>query len=145
MYMHAIDQNSPFFCLNANLRKASRVIYSVYNEALQGTGLKGTQFTLLSTISGHPEPTITKLADFMSMDQTTVTRNINLLKKAGYVEAVPGQDKRVRLIRLTADGRAVMEAAYPKWLEAQTRVWEALGAETAEQLLALSETVTAVR
>ena len=96
-------------------------------------------------ISGLPEATITGIGDFLGMDQTTVTRSINLLKKEGLVEALPGADRRVRIIRLTPAGQAAIEVAYPKWLEAQTRVWDELGDETARQLLALSETVTQLR
>lgn len=142
MYMHEVDKRSPLFCLNSSLRKASRAIFAVYTEALKETGLKGTQFTLLMAISGLPEATITGIGDFLGMDQTTVTRSVNLLKKEGLVEAIPGEDKRVRLIQLTAAGQAAIEVAYPKWLEAQTKVWDALGDETARQLLTLSEQVS---
>ena len=129
------------YCLNANLRKASRVIMSLYMEAMRESELQGTQFTLLSTIAGFGEISIGELSEYLAMDQTTVTRSVNLLKKAGHVEVSVGEDRRVRLIRLTENGQVAMETAYPMWLEAQTRVWEQLGDEKATQLLTLSRRI----
>ncbi|MEM8860541.1 MAG: MarR family transcriptional regulator, partial [Chloroflexota bacterium] len=149
MYIHmnnylstvAVDPTSQLFCLNANLRKASRMILSVYMDKMRDSGLQGTQFTLLSTISGFGQVKVGDLAQFMGMDQTTVTRNINLLKKDGYVQAIPGEDKRTRIIQLTEKGMKAVSEIHPKWLEAQTQVWNELGHEKSTQLLGLLQQV----
>ena len=132
------------YCLNATLRKASRVITSLYAEAMQGSELQGTQFTLLSSIAGFGEVNVGDLGEFLVMDQTTVTRSVNLLKEAGYVEVIRGQDRRKRVIRLTERGKEALDTAYPMWLEAQTRVWKRLGEEEATHLLALSNKIVAL-
>lgn len=144
MYMHTneIDRTSQLYCLNANLRKASRAILSLYMEEMRETGLQGTQFTLLSAVSGFGQVKVGDLAQFMGMDQTTVTRNINLLKKEGYVRVSPGEeDKRTRYIQLTDQGMAAVRDAHPKWLKAQTQLWNRLGDDQARELLALSQRI----
>lgn len=122
-----IDQKNPLFCLNSNMRKMSRVLGKLYTAELRDSELQGNQFTTLSAISGFGEATIGELSEFLLMDQTTVTRSINLLKKDEFVEVVPGDDRRVRLVRLTEKGREAVENAYPLWQKAQEQVWEALG------------------
>ncbi len=144
MYMHVIDRTSPLYCLNANLRKASRAILSMYMDEMRESGIQGTQFTLLSTISGFGKAKITDLANFMGMDQTTVTRNINVLKKDGYVVAIPGEDKRTRLVELTPKGEQVVQQTYPMWLEAQTKLWDQLGEEKAAAFLQMAQEIVEI-
>ena len=138
------DLTSARYCLNANLRKACRVLAGLYTDEMRGSGLQGTQFTLLSTVSGFGEVTISELGNFLAMDQTTVTRAVQLLRKAEYLEVASSEDRRRRIVRLTGKGRDVLDAAYPRWLEAQTRVWEELGEAKALQLLRLTEEIAAL-
>lgn len=148
MHMHAskgnqqLNKKSPKNCLNASIRKANRVVTALYTDALDTSELQGTQFTVLSTLSGMKEATIGTLSDYLVMDQTTVTRSINLLKKANYVEVVKGEDRRQRIIRLTTEGEKVLKSSFPLWLEAQTELWEKLGDEKATLLLELTQTLS---
>ena len=156
MYMHVneggskstplnlLNSKSERYCLKANLHKACRVISSLYGEAMSQSDLQGTQFTLLSAISGFGEVTIGELSNFLIMDQTTVTRSVNLLKEAKYIEVMQGEDRRTRIIHLTERGQEALQTAYPMWLEAQTRVWEHLGNEKVAQLLELSNQIIAI-
>jgi len=151
MYMHVskkgnssstqLNKESPKNCLNANIRKANRVVTSLYLDAMDSSELQGTQFTLLSTLSGMGEATIGALSNYMTMDQTTVTRSVNLLKKANYVEVIKGEDRRQRIIRLTAEGKKILKSSYPLWLEAQNELWEKLGDEKAAALLELTQSI----
>ena len=140
--MTTVKSNNPQNCINANLRKATRAVTNLYAQEMHETELHRTQFTLLSTISGYKECTVTELAAHMAMDQTTVTRSVDKLRKAGYVEAIAGEDRRTRILRLTDSGREKVETAYPAWQRAQRQVWEALGPEKSQQLLTLLNEVT---
>lgn len=152
MHMHEIepksssliDPTSQLYCLNANLRKASRAILSMYMDEMRGSDLQGTQFTLLSTISGMGKVKITELAHFMGMDQTTVTRNVNVLKKGDYVAVIPGEDKRTRVVQLTTKGESAVHETYPMWLEAQTKLWDQLGEEKAAAFLGIVQEIVAI-
>ena len=120
-----MDQNNiaqTMFCTCANLRKASRAVTQFYEAILRPTGLRVTQFTLLSAISVLGQPTITDLADALVMDRTTLTRNLKPLEKQGLVESASGQDKRTRLVRLTVPGQQLLADALPLWQEAQTKM-----------------------
>jgi DNA-binding MarR family transcriptional regulator len=122
-------------CACANLRKAARVVTQIFDAALAPSGLKCTQFTLLVTARLAGEETVNGLAEKMVMDRTTMSRNLRPLVRAGMLEAIPGEDSRTRLIRISAEGKRALSHAYPMWEAAQEEVVGALGRERFEALL----------
>ena len=136
----------PGTCANYNLRRADRVVSQLYDEMLRPSGLKSTQFTLLTAVRLKEPIAINCLAGALFMDRTTLTRNLRPLKNEGWITIDPGLDRRVREVSLTAEGRQVLERAYPLWRQAQARVAERLGGERMEHLLGdLAATVAAIR
>lgn len=122
-------------CTCFNLRKATRAVTQLYDEALRPCGLYATQFTLLAAISSTDKVTITELSRALIMDRTTLTRNLNPLQKSGYVEVVPGEDKRTRLLSLTRSGQKVLKEAMTLWSQVQKQVVKTLGKGNWEELL----------
>lgn len=110
-------------CICANLRKTTRVVTQLYDKVLQPTGLKATQYSMLVNISRHKDITISDLGEVMLLDQTTVTRNVNILKKGGYVKATKDiHDSRTKIISLTDMGTEKLKEATPIWLQLQERI-----------------------
>lgn len=133
-------------CTCSNLRKAARAITQLYDEVLQPSGLLVNQFTLLVAIALAGSATITRLAQALVMDRTTLTRNLKPLVRQGLIEIEPGQDQRVRIIKLTDEGRTALIKALPLWEQAQSRVVKGLGQERWHTLLNnLSDTTSCVR
>jgi len=115
-------------CVCGNLRKTTRVITQFYDQHLQSTGLRTTQCALLRSISLHKNIAVGELAAILLMDQSTVTRNIEILNKHGYIKIVPEhQDARKKLISITTDGEHKLEEAIPLWEEAQRKIEQVLG------------------
>lgn len=114
-------------CAAHNLRKTSRAITSLYDGALRPTGLRISQFGLLVALGLAEEATVSKLADVLGLDRTTMTRNLGPLERQGFVVSATGDDARRRLLRLTEKGRARLERALPIWERAQARVVRGLG------------------
>jgi DNA-binding MarR family transcriptional regulator len=115
------------FCACANLRKASRAVTQLYDESLQPTGLRATQFTLLVALSVTGSISITDLAQQLVIDRTTLTRNLTLLEHRGLVAIAKGDDQRTRLVTLTNQGREALMKSLPLWEQAQTRIVSGLG------------------
>jgi DNA-binding MarR family transcriptional regulator len=122
-------------CACANLRKATRAVTQLFDEALAPSGLRATQFTLLVTNRLMGESTINELAERMVMDRTTLSRNLKPLVRNGLLEVRSGEDGRTRLVRLTPAGEQALEEAYPLWQQAQQETVSALGEERYEALL----------
>src|SRR5262249_52397929 len=114
-------------CACFKLRKASRAITQYYDAALEPCGIKVTQFTLLVALALSGPVPVGVLAEELVLDRTTLTRNVALLTRDGLAEMVPGQDKRVKLLRLSASGRQLLARAIPLWEEAQTSIVNRIG------------------
>lgn len=122
-------------CTCFNLRKATRAVTQLFDEALKPSGLYATQFTLLAAISSTDTATITKLSKELVMDRTTLTRNLNPLQKNGWVEVMPGEDRRTKTLSLTRSGKKVLNEALTNWSLAQNKVVKTLGKNNWEELL----------
>lgn len=133
-------------CTCANLRMATRAVTQFYNTVLGESGLKGSQFTLLSWLAKQGPLAMNALAGFLVTDRTTLTRNLGPLEREGLVEIAPGEDRRVRMVSITEAGRAALDRAKPLWAKAQATMVERLGDEDWQRLIGvLRETVAAVR
>jgi len=113
-------------CTCFNLRKATRTVTQLFDDAMQPTGLRATQFTLLAAIASFGSVAIRELAQKLVMDRTTLTRNLKPLEAQKLVKIVPGQDRRTRTLSLTDKGRKTLKKAMPYWERAQSEVIERL-------------------
>lgn len=139
------DPLNPVNCACFNVRRAARGLTRIYDQALKPAGLHATQFTLLSVLAGSAGDakgedgiTMTGLAQRLGTDRTTLTRNLALAERAGWIATRPGADRRERLIAPTAAGRDVLRAALPHWKAAQERILAQLGPSGLNDLLALT-------
>ncbi len=123
-------------CAIGNLRKTSRTATLFGDTVLQPTGLKVTQFTMLSAIAEQGSLSVGQLAEKMLMDQTSVTRSLKLLKKMGLVKSVRGRDGRTRLISVTPEGYRKLDEIMPLWEQTYARIAEKLGQKHLDRLLA---------
>ena len=106
-------------CAVMNLRQATRVITAFFDDELRSTGLRATQLNILMAVEVARPATVSGLADILAMDRTTLTRNLQLLRRRGLIE--PGE------IALTARGRKAAATAMPHWERAQATVVRTLG------------------
>jgi DNA-binding MarR family transcriptional regulator len=114
-------------CVCSNLRRATRTVTKLYDELLKPTGLKITQFNLLASLLSLGSATLSELAEEIVVDRTTLTRNLEVLESRGLVLTEEGDDRRERLLRLSAKGISAVVAAYPIWQSAQGRAMELAG------------------
>jgi DNA-binding MarR family transcriptional regulator len=111
-------------CACKNLRRTARAVTQLYDDALRPSGLRITQFTLLVGVAISEPVPITRLADALDLDRTTLARDLGPLTERGLVEVSAGDDRRTRVVRLTRQGRDAIARAYPLWRQAQARLVE---------------------
>jgi|SRR5918999_1745585 DNA-binding MarR family transcriptional regulator len=122
-------------CPLRHLRMATRVATQLYDEVLKPTGLRSTQVSVLVAATLLEPVTITRLAEVLVMDRTTLTRNLKPLEREGLVRVAPGDDQRTREVTLTSRGKEMVAKAVPQWEEAQARVVGELGEKWRHDLL----------
>jgi len=109
-------------CICRVLRDASRSITNAYDRALAPVGIRTTQFTMLSVLARQSTATVNQLSELLGIDQTTTTRNINVLEEAGLIMRVAHHDPRVKLVKLTSKGKQKRLAAADCWQDIQASV-----------------------
>ena len=128
---------TPQGCTNFKLRQLTRRVSHHYDHELAKTGLKTTQYSLLSHIVAMGPINPGKLAQAMTMDASTLTRNLKPLIESGWVTLEPGVDARSRLVVITSEGLAMRSQAKRHWKAAQESLNRLLGVEHIAALHAL--------
>lgn len=121
-------------CYCATLRQAARAVTMLYEEMLGDSGLHATQFTALQLLDLAPNLTTTEVAEGLGIDQTTATRMLALIKKAGLAGDTIGDDRRQRRWALTAQGQGLLKKLKPRWEAAQEAFEKRLGRAQAMEL-----------
>jgi DNA-binding MarR family transcriptional regulator len=129
-------------CACFNLRKAARAVTQLYEAALAPSGMHATQFSVLVALAVADGAPLSRVAEGLVMDRTTLTRNLRPLARRGWVRIEAGEDRRERNLSLTRSGRAVLERALPLWQQAQARLHEVIGDARWARLLADLPVVT---
>jgi DNA-binding MarR family transcriptional regulator len=106
-------------CACSAARRKSRELTRFYDRAMRGSGLRTSQFTLLATLIQTGPMAATRLADFLGLDRTTLTRNLRPLVRDGLIIVEDGADRRVHNAAITARGVEAARRAFPLWRKAQ--------------------------
>ncbi|MCM5570353.1 MarR family winged helix-turn-helix transcriptional regulator [Burkholderiaceae bacterium FT117] len=114
-------------CTNFRLRQLTRRVTQFYDAELGKAGIRTTQYALLSHVLKLGPVRPGELARAMTMDASTLTRNLRPLVEAGWIEISAGPDARSRMVTITEAGRARREAARDDWQRAQTGLEARLG------------------
>ena len=134
------DKTAPELpCSATAMRKATRRLTQLYDDALARCGLRSTQFAILGELDflkGSP-PTMAELAKLLVMDRSALGHNLQPLLRDGLVVLKEDDaDRRRRYVTLTSQGRAKMKVAVKLWNEAEDRFRAVFGASRATALRA---------
>ena len=78
------------------------------------------------------------------MDSTTLTRTLAIMQRHGWIAERRGEDQRERRVRLSGAGQTKLNRAMVVWEEVQRRLCKQLGNQAWENLLQLTNQVTAL-
>jgi len=125
---------APQGCTNLKLRQLMRRVAQHYETAMVPSGLKATQYSLLSHVLKLGPLRLGDLAHALWMQPSTLTRNLRPLLDAGWVVIEQGTDARSRVVRITDEGRVKRQEAQRCWKTAQLALNQLLGVERVQAL-----------
>ena len=131
-------------CNCINLRRSSQAITEFYDEMLASSGLKISQYLLLSNIKHLGPVSVSSLALEIRLDRTTIVRNLKPLEERGFIIDVATKGTRNRQLKLTDRGFEILEMAAPLWVKAQNFIQQYLGKEDMNTLTALLSKIEAL-
>ena len=124
-------------CTCGRLRRATRALTQLYDDAMAPSGLRVTQFSLLSTLAHEGPITISALASRQLLDRTALSRNLDPLMEKGLVKVVRGRDARTKEVAISRKGSAALRTAEPYWMRVQKEVTKRVGADKLDALVAM--------
>ena len=80
-----------------------------FEEEISGYGVSLSQWFVLSALHNGDADSVGALAAFIGTDKSAVSRSAHRLVLSGYVERLPGDDRRSSRLRLTRRGKRLTE------------------------------------
>lgn len=139
--LQVVPPSKPQGCTNLKLRQLMRRVSQLYDDEVGQTGLKGTQYSLLSHVVKLGPMRAVDLAAAMKLSTSTLSRNLQPLVAAGWLVVGPGADARSKLITATPSGQAKRAEAQQHWRVAQESLNARLGVDKVVALHALLDDV----
>jgi DNA-binding MarR family transcriptional regulator len=133
-------------CNNAAMKRASRCLGALYDEALAPSGLRATQYALLVQVARLGAPSMTDLARVLILDRSALSHTLRPLERDAIIALVPTPfDRRIKKVVLTEEGQRKMAAADVLWKKAQDAFEASFGADNAESLRTTLDGLTTLR
>jgi len=126
----SLDLSGTGSCAAFNFRRTARAVTRLYDLGLEPSGLRATQFAILTAIAKFQPVSISRIGEILVLDQTTLTRSLGLLQKQRYLEISPRSVRRLRFLTLTDSGVKALAIAVPLWRKVQAKFLAEMGGDT---------------
>lgn len=127
-------------CVAMRVRLLNRVVTKIYDDCLRPHGLRTAQLNILVAVSLMKSATPSEIERRLSLDKSTVSRNVERMRHRGWVELVPGEDGRSHHLHVTAQGAKLLSKTTVAWEQAQKKAVSLLGKEGVTALSRLGVT-----
>jgi len=114
-------------CACTSVRRAARVLARTYDASLVPSGMNITQLAVMRAVLRHPGEPMSRAAEGLEMDRTSLYRAIDSLRRKGWVSLTDEGDRRSRSASVTERGHAAMAKVDPEWAEVQTAIIDRFG------------------
>jgi DNA-binding MarR family transcriptional regulator len=122
-----LDLTGTGYCASLNFRRTSRIVTRMYDTAMQESGVRSTQFTILVGIAKLQPVAIGTLAKVLMLDSSTLTRSLRLLQNERMIGISKRAAMRQRFLKLTHSGEKALQRSLPLWRAAHARFVAAVG------------------
>jgi DNA-binding MarR family transcriptional regulator len=121
-------------CIAVRLRTLNRAITALYDDALRPHGLRIGQLNLMVAIAKLGTARPGDLCRVLRMDKSTLSRDVEVIRRNGWLEVDDSGGGRSRPLRLTPKGRGLLRAVTPAWQSAQAKAKSVLGEDGSNTL-----------
>jgi DNA-binding MarR family transcriptional regulator len=117
------------------VRRCHQIAVALFAEELAEFEITPVQYAALTTIAETPDLDATRLARTVAFDRSTVGNVLERLEDRGLVEReYRAGDKRTKRLRITAEGRRLLQSIAPAVTRSQQRFTGVLSAAEQRQL-----------
>ena len=128
-------------CIADKLRLLSRVITKLYDDAFRPLGMTTSQMNILVVITKFGTASPGRVGDWLHMEKSTLSRNVDRMRKHGWLGIIPGKHGRSHQLKLTAKGMEILEQGLPLWKQAQKKAQSVIGNRGIEEMMRMGNRV----
>ncbi|MBU3155841.1 MarR family transcriptional regulator [Clostridium estertheticum] len=114
------------------LLKLSRTVVSNFNKESIIHNLHHSQWRIMRFLKEVGPSTLVEIANYLSVEKSSVTRGVYRLKKCEFIEEVSGKDKRERRIKLSDLGEEAYVLGYEIAVEFEENAMKGISKEELE-------------
>ena len=126
-------------CIAVRVRLLSRIVTNIYDTAMRPYGISLNQASILTIIMTTDGAGYGDICRILHMEKSTVSRNIERMRKKGWIDTTSREDHGATVVNITTDGERVLEKAHIAWALAQDEASRYLGRDGVEALMKISE------
>jgi DNA-binding MarR family transcriptional regulator len=120
------------------IRRGQQIAVSLFLEETAAFGVTPVQYAALVAISEQPDIDATRLSQLIAFDRSTIGSVLARLEGKGLIARTGGaEDKRVKRLRITRRGAALLDRIGTSVERAQQRILAPLAPAERRQLMAL--------
>lgn len=109
------------------IRRLQQMAVAIFLEETEAHGITPVQYAAMQAVHDRPQLDQRTLSRSIGFDTSTIGGVIDRLEKRGLMQRnASDEDRRVRLLTLTAEGEALLEEVQPAMMRAQLRMLEPL-------------------
>jgi DNA-binding MarR family transcriptional regulator len=113
-------------------------------QGLRDFGLRVPEWRALAALYSRKHSTMSELAELATIDRTTLTRTVDRLQDAGWIERLADEaDMRVTRLALTASGRKMFERIWPEVQRLNALALDGLSKAEVDSLMKILERMRA--
>ena len=116
-------------CIAMRVRLLNRVVTKIYDDCLRPHGLRAAQMNILVAVSLIKSASPSEIEHRLCLDKSTVSRNVDRMRRRGWLDLVPGKDGRSHQLQMTAQGAKLLTKVTAAWQQAQEEAVSLLGKE----------------
>jgi DNA-binding MarR family transcriptional regulator len=98
-----------------------------------------SQANILVVVARLVEARPADLCRLLRLEKSTLSRDVELMKRKGWLESDPPAGGRNQVLRVTSEGMALLSAAEPAWESAQERALLLIGDDGVDALRTIAE------
>jgi len=122
-----LDLTGTGYCAAFTFRRTARAVTRLFDTALQKSGMRSTQLSILVAIAKNQPVSMGAVADILVIDRTTLTRSLRPLQKDGLLSVTDRGAMRQRFLALTPAGERALARSVRAWRRAQERFVSSIG------------------
>jgi DNA-binding MarR family transcriptional regulator len=120
------------------IRRCQQIAVALFMEETEAFGVTPVQYAALAALQDNPGVDATRLSQLIAFDRSTLGNVLERLEAKGWVARAPGSaDRRTKLLRVTDDGRDLLDRIEAAVDRTQARILAPLAPEERRQFVTL--------